>query len=87
MSNLKAIPLTAPKDYTRTSQQLTFSATNTRQVVTIPITDDTIVEDVEEFLGRLSLVTTGVSVQLSPQDTKVQIIDDNDSKCSLIPVH
>ena len=50
-------------------------------MVTIPITNDTIVEDVEEFLGRLSLITTGVNVQLSPRDTEVEIIDDNDGKC------
>ena len=46
-------------------------------MVTIPITDDTTVEDVEAFLGRLSLVTTGVSVQLSPQETEIVITDDD----------
>ena len=52
--------------------------------MTIPITNDTTVEDVEEFLGRLTLVTTGVNVQLSPRDTEVEIIDDNDGKCVLL---
>ena len=67
----------APTDYTSTSQLLTFSATNTREDVTIPITDDNIDEAVEQFLGRLTLETSGVSVQLSPQETEVQIIDDD----------
>ena len=46
--------------------------------MSILITDDDIVESVERFLGQLMLVTTGVMVQLSPQETEILIID-NDS--------
>ena len=46
--------------------------------MSILITDDDIVESVERFLGQLTLVTTGVLVQLSPQETEILIID-NDS--------
>ena len=67
----------APNDYTSTSQLLTFSATNTREDVAISITDDNIDEVIEQFLGHLTLVTSGVNVQLSPQQTEVQIIDDD----------
>ena len=67
----------APTDYTSTSQILTFSATNTREDVAISITDDNIDEVIEQFLGHLTLVTSGVNVQLSPQQTEVQIIDDD----------
>ena len=74
----------APTDYTSTSQQLTFSATNTREDVAIPITDDNIDEAIEQFLGRLTLVTSGVSVQLSPQQTEVRIIDDDGNLMLLI---
>jgi len=73
-----------PTDYTSTTQLLTFSATNTREDVTIPITDDNIDEAIEQFLGSLTLVTSGVSVQLSPQQTEVRIIDDDGNLMSLI---
>ena len=46
--------------------------------MSIPITNDDILESVERFLGQLTLVTTGVMVQLSPQETEILIID-NDS--------
>ena len=46
--------------------------------MSIPITDDDILESMERFLGQLTLVTAGVMVQLSPQETEILIID-NDS--------
>ena len=67
----------APTDYTSISRELTFSATNTREDVAIPITDDNIDEAIEQFLGRLTMVTSGVSVILSPDQATVQIIDDD----------
>ena len=67
----------APADYTSMSQQLTFSATNTQVEVTIPISDDNIGENLEYFLGRLTLLASDVTVQLSPQEVQVQIIDDD----------
>ena len=67
----------APADYTSMSQQLTFSATNTQVEVTIPISDDNIDENLEHFLGRLTLLASDVTVQLSPQEVQVQIIDNN----------
>ena len=68
----------APIDFNAVSSSLTFSPSNRREEVSIPITDDDIVESVERFLGQLTLVTTGVMVQLSPQETEILIID-NDS--------
>ena len=69
---------TAPSDYTAVTRLLIFQTTNTRQLVSIPITDDDIVESVERFLGQLTLVTTGVMVQLSPQETEILINDVGD---------
>jgi len=77
MCVMSVIEPPAPTDYTSTSQLLTFSDTNTRDGVTIPIIDDNINEAIEQFLGHLTLVTSGVNVQLSPQQTEVQIIDDD----------
>ena len=73
------ILFTDPIDFTSVSESLTFSPSNKREEVSIPITDDDIVESVERFLGQLTLVTTGVMVQLSPQETEVFIFDLNDS--------
>ena len=71
--------LLVPIDYTTIIQELSFNQSNTQREVRIPITDDDIVENVERFLGQLTLVTTGVMVQLSPQETEI-LINDNDSK-------
>ena len=51
--------------------------------MSIPITNDDIVESVERFLGQLTLVTTGVMVQLSPPETEIFIFDLNDSMLQL----
>ena len=41
------------------------------------IVDDNIDEGLEEFLSRLELVTVDVMVQLNPDETTIQIIDDD----------
>ena len=66
-----------PIDYTTIIQELSYDQSNTQREVRIPITDDDIVESMERFLGQLTLVTTGVMVQLSPQETEILIIDND----------
>ena len=72
----------APTDYIATSEVVTFGQDTTRFDLTIPITDeDNIVEEIEEFLVRLSLAdsSSDVDVELNPADATVQIVD-NDGK-------
>ena len=69
--------ISAPIDFTALTGLLTFTPTNTRETVRIQIINDSYDETVERFLGQLTLVTTGVMVQLSPQETEILIIDDD----------
>ena len=43
----------------------------------IQINNDNYDETVERFLGQLTLITAGVMVQLSPQETEIYINDDD----------
>lgn len=76
------------EDYMRISQQLVFSASDTRFEMDIPIQDDQINEQAEQFLALLTLgeSQTESNVQLSPREATIEITD-NDGKvkfCSII---
>ena len=66
---------TAPRDYTSTERTLTFGPGNTRQPVTVPINNDDIVEDLENFFASLTLMTDNVSVIVTPDEATVTIFD------------
>lgn len=51
--------------------------------VAILITDDDTDEYVEHFLGQLMLVISDVTVQLSPHEVQVQIIDNDGKWCDI----
>ena len=68
-----------PIDYTSTTTTLTFGPSITRQEVTISITNDDVVESIEDFFATISLQTGGANVLIAPSSTQVRI-DDDDSK-------
>lgn len=69
---------TASNDYEATSELLTFGPSVTTTEVSIPITNDRVYEpDLEQFLGRLGLVTPGVDVTIMPAEATVTINDDD----------
>ena len=63
-------------DYEPLSINLTFSGTTTRIDLNVTILDDSIVEMTEQFEGRLTAVTIGPSVILSPRIARLFILDD-----------
>jgi hypothetical protein len=46
----------------------------------VSITNDDLTEGDEQFLGRLNILTTGISVAISPQDNAIATILEDDSK-------
>jgi hypothetical protein len=48
--------------------------------INVSITNDDLTEGNEQFLGRLNILTTGISVEISPQDTAIATILEDDSK-------
>ena len=69
----------ATEDYAITSSNLTFSATMPSQMVTIPIREDTIVEDSETII--VTLTPSDPAAILNPPSATVTI-EDNDGKYS-----
>ena len=68
-------------DYTRRQVVLTFSDDNPTRSVSIPIRDDSDIEDVETFLARLEVDSAAFpAVTVDPSITTVSIIS-NDSEC------
>ena len=47
-------------------------------MVDIPILDDALTESIEQFFARLTLVQSDADVQLAPDQTTIEIVD-NDS--------
>ena len=72
---------TASNDYTAVTAQLVFQSTVTLQCRSIPITDDTILENDEVFSVQLSTLDQDVILTFS---TATVTIEDNDGeyKCS-----
>ncbi|BCM94044.1 hypothetical protein IAD21_05940 [Abditibacteriota bacterium] len=77
---------TQPNDYTFTSGTLTFNANQTTQTIQVPIIDDTIAENTENFRVRIfnpafvTPPTDNIFITLSPNaTTTVTILDDDPS--------
>jgi len=69
-------------DYTSVTTTVTFGATDTMQFVNIPINDDDILENTEQFIVELSVPDPARNIGVregTPSETTV-IINDNDSK-------
>ena len=64
----------APSDYIATSVDLTFTPGVNSLTVSVPIIDDGILEDTEQFFGDLN--TSDPDVDLRPQRTTIIIVDD-----------
>ncbi|MEC8019282.1 MAG: Calx-beta domain-containing protein, partial [Actinomycetota bacterium] len=76
---------TAGSDYTITNTQVTFNATGDNQTpsVTVPINDDSVVEDNETFTVRLTNLT-GVSASLvDTSDNATVTITDKDGQATV----
>lgn len=70
----------APGDYGSLSDQLTFSASVTRQCVNISIVDDDAYEDIfEDFEATLTLEEDDPAITINPERAVINIMDD-DSK-------
>ena len=68
----------APSDYTSRQMSLTFSSTNTRIPVTIPIADDSNIEDVERFLANLQINADEFpEILLDPDQATIDIISND----------
>ena len=65
----------APGDYDAVAEVLTFSASVTRICRNVSSVEDDILEEDEDF--TLTLTTTDGSVDLSPDEANVIIIDDD----------
>ena len=67
----------AGEDYTLTSQTVTFGATETSQIVMVPILVDDNLEGVEQFTAMLTLPAGQVGVVLGADMATVEITDDD----------
>ena len=69
-------------DYVRVNQLLTFGPGGEEvRKVGVAIQDNTLLEGVEVFFGRLLLVTGGVVLVAGGESARVEILDD-DGRCS-----
>ena len=66
-------------DFTATSVQLIFSPIVSVRNISVPITDDSIVESVETFFGTLTS-DTDQPVDLNPSQAEISILDNVDRK-------
>ena len=66
-------------DYTSTDQILTFSSTNTRIIVPVPIQDDDVFENDEVFLANLEPDTANsvVFAIIQPEQATLRILDND----------
>ena len=70
----------ADSDYTALSGTVTILATQTTAVITVPVTDDALVEGAETVIVTLDSTNNGqIAVATSPADTATVTIADNDS--------
>lgn len=74
----------AGEDFSSTTETLEFSSSATQLSVEIPIVDNLVREDIEQFFARLSLITTGTDTQLNPNEATIQIIDNDGMQIKLI---
>ena len=68
----------APGDYTSRQMPLTFSSTSTRIPVTIPIIDDSDIEDIERFLANLQIDANDFpDITVEPEQATIDIISND----------
>lgn len=67
----------AGTDYTTTSVTVTIQATVSSQNVMVPITNDSLVEGVEQFSAQLSVPSGQDGVMLGVNTATVEITDDD----------
>lgn len=68
---------TGVADFTPASKLLEFSSSAMQFEVDISIRDDETDEQIEQFFSRLALLTTGIDVQLHPDEAVIQITDND----------
>ena len=74
-------PYTGVSDYTSVSRMVTFSAGLSSASVSVPVTNDNVIEASEMFSGSLSAVTENVVI--GPDTAYVTIMDDDGELMSL----
>ena len=79
LSLASCFPPSAYEDYNSHSSQLTFS-TESSQMVSIPIINDNIHEEMEQFTVQLSLPSGSTGVVLDQDSATVHIVDE-DREC------
>ena len=75
-------PYTGVSDYTSVSRMVTFSAGQSNASVSVPITNDNVIEDSEMFSGSLSAVTENVDIVAD--SANVTIMDDDGELMSIL---
>ena len=75
--SIKALMCIAPDDFTAITATFTFNETQSQDCTTITISQDSIVENSENFTGTLDISASRIA--LSPDVSEI-IIQDDDSK-------
>ena len=72
----------APEDYVDGSYNIAFIPESTTAELQVPIVDDTVCEDDEDFFGNIIIPTALVAngVRAGPQNTATISIQDDDGK-------
>ena len=73
---------TGVSDYTSVSRMVTFSAGQSNASVSVPISNDNVIEDSEMFSGSLSAVTENVDI--GADTANVTIMDDDGELMSIL---
>ena len=68
-------PYTGVSDYTSVSRMVTFSAGESSTSVSVPITNDTVIEDSEMFSGSLAAIIE--NVYIGADTANVTVVDDD----------
>ncbi len=72
-----------PVDYTTIAGNITFSENETQICLDVTLSDDDILEEDEDFLLSLATTDDNINVTLSPNETRVIIMND-DSRWNLM---
>ena len=75
-------PYTGVSDYTSVSRMVTFSAGQSSASVSVPVTNDNVIEASEMFSGSLSAVTENVDI--GADTATVTIMDDDGELVSIL---
>ncbi len=72
-----------PVDYTAIAENVTISENETQICMDVMLSDDDILEEDEDFLLSLATTDDNINVTLSPNETRVIIMND-DSRWNLM---